>query len=99
MSEETEIILSEENHEYRVNGLVRVSVTTALKDLGFINFDDVPAAVLANAQARGKAVHACCHYLEEGDLDWGTVHPSIWPYVEAYALMKEETGWIASERE
>jgi len=99
MIEGPEILLNEELHEYKVDGQVRVSVTQVLKDLGFINFDNVPADRLETARQRGKAVHACCHFLEEGDLNWSTVAPNIWPYVEAYALMKEETGWIASQRE
>lgn len=98
MSEAPEIFLSEE-HEYTVEGIVRVSVTQVLQDLGFIDFSQVHPIQLEKAQKRGSAVHACCHYLEEGDLDWSTVSPEIWPYVEAFAMMKEETGWKAELRE
>lgn len=94
-----EIIFTDELHQYEVEGQVRVSVTQALQDLGFINFAGVPPAVLEAARQRGKAVHACCHYIEDGDIDWGTVDQKIWPWVEAYALFKEDTGWSASMRE
>jgi hypothetical protein len=95
----SEIVLTQENHEYTVDGFVVISVTQILRDLGFIDFTMVDPFVLRDAQARGKAVHSAIDLLEENDLDWKKLHPLIRPFVDAYAEMKEQTGWKPAMRE
>lgn len=97
--ESPEILFNDELHEYKVEGIVRPSVTQILRDLGFIDFSKVPPQMLEEARVRGKAVHQAVHYLEEDDLEWSTVDPRIKPYLEAYQLMKDETGFVATRRE
>jgi len=96
MSEEgPEILFDEGEHKYTVAGVNRPSVTTILQDLGFIDFSFVPANILANATARGKAIHAAIHYLQEGNLDWSSIDPRIRPYIDAYELFSADMGWCA----
>jgi hypothetical protein len=45
------------------------SVTTVLKETNMIDMRHIPQDVLDLAAARGTAVHAALHYLDEGDLD------------------------------
>lgn len=95
MSEPVEIVFSEDPHSYSVGGIVRPSTTQILADLGFTDY----SMCTEQARERGKAVHQAVHFLEDNDLDWNTVHPIVRPYLEAYLLMKEQTGWIPHVRE
>lgn len=42
------------------------------------------------ARARGQAIHTATRYLDEGDLDWGTVAPGIIPRVRQYQRYLDE---------
>ncbi len=66
-------------------GCVYSSVTQVLGSVGFNDWMEfIPAAVLDRARDRGQAVHAACHFLDEGDLDWDTLDSEVRPYVEHY---------------
>ena len=41
---------------------------------------------------RGTAVHAACHYLDEGDLDEDSLDPALRGYVEAYKKYWQDIG-------
>jgi len=86
------LAFDEEKHEYTLAGRVIPSVTQLLKDAGVLQFG---VGELANeaAMMRGKAVHAACHYLDEGDLNWKSVSDEIIGFVFAYEKFKEETGF------
>ena len=60
------------------------------------------------ARARGTAVHACCHYLAEKELDWNSIekvnhsfelkygkNPHIEEYVKAYEKFLNESGYLS----
>ena len=42
------------------------------------------------ARDRGSALHAATHYLDEGDLDWSTVDPSVLPRLRQYQHFLDE---------
>lgn len=76
-----------ETHVYMVNGRAVPSVTQLLERHGLVNtewFTD-------EARARGTAVHAAIHYLDEGTLDWDSVDPRIKGYLCAYERFVYET--------
>ncbi len=75
-------------HVYTVDGIVRPSVTQVLSGVGLI--DD--RWYTDEARARGSAVHAACHYLDEGDLDWSSVAAEIRPYLSGWEKFKADTG-------
>lgn len=80
---------NEQEHIYTVDGVLRPSVTQALKDVGLIDgqwYTD-------EARLRGKAVHAACQFLDEEDLNWDTVLPEYRGYVQAWENFKRETGF------
>ena len=52
------------------------------------------ASVIELAGARGTAVHADCHALDDDDLICATVDPRVWPYVEAWATCKADKGLV-----
>lgn len=73
-----------ETHSYFLGERRLIGVTEAIQAAGLTDFSCIDPAVLDRAAERGKAVHAACHYLDEGDLDWGTVSTEIEPYVRAW---------------
>lgn len=63
-------------------------VSAILKDAGLIDtrwFTD-------EVRDRGTAVHAACHYLDEGDLDETTIDPVVQPYLEAYKRFQRDAS-------
>jgi hypothetical protein len=82
------IDFDEREHVYRVDGVVRPSVTQILAGVGLID----PRWFTPESRARGQAVHAACHYLDEGDLDLASVAPEIEKYVDAWMCFKRDVS-------
>lgn len=83
-----------QSHTYRVDGVVVPSVTQLLDDAGLTpDYKFIARDVLAHARARGIHVDACCDLLDEGALDWSSVHPEAVPYVEAWACFCADYGY------
>lgn len=80
------------DHSYWFGKTRLIGVSEAIKAAGLKDFSMIKPEVLEHAQKRGTAVHAACHYLDEGDLDWATVSPEVEPYVRAWERFKKETG-------
>lgn len=83
-------------------------VTTILSATGLsTDWDEMARNVrkigqhVAFASARGTAVHADCHALDDDDLDWGAVDYRVRPYVQAWERLKADKGLtpIAHARE
>jgi len=55
-------------------------------------FAGIPEYIMAFAKARGTAVHAACHYDDEGDLDGGSLDEEVRPYLLAWRRFKAESG-------
>jgi len=68
-------------------------VTEVLKDAGIVDTRWFTQAV----RDRGTAVHAACHYHDEGDLDEASVDPVIAPYLEAYCKFQADHGAVQWE--
>lgn len=83
----SDIIFKEETHQYFVDGVERPSVTTIIHNIIPI-YDKSFKKIHSD---RGKAVHLACQYLEEGTLDWKSVHPIVLPYVKAWEKFLLET--------
>lgn len=78
------LTFDEARHEYRLAGQLVPSVTGILKDNGLIDDRWFTEA----ARQRGQAVHAAAHYLDEGDLDWSSVHPELVGYLRSWEAYK-----------
>jgi hypothetical protein len=76
-------------HRYTVDGEHVPNVTSILAPLSAYSAA-IPAAVLANKAAIGQAVHRAAELLNDGALDWSSLHEVIRPYAEAYARFREE---------
>jgi len=87
-----------ESHTYRVDGRVLPSVTQVLKPVGF-DYDTVPFHILNHAAQRGTAVHLATEFYDDGDLDEESIDPEILPYVNAWRLFREESGFVVDRSE
>ncbi|HEX2882787.1 MAG TPA: hypothetical protein VHO25_24880 [Polyangiaceae bacterium] len=92
--QEPELTLSAE-HVYSRAGRIVPSVTQILKETGLV--DD--QWFTEHSRWRGSAVHAMCHYDDEGDLDEATLDDRLKGYLEAYRLFKTEMGFVATHNE
>jgi hypothetical protein len=83
----------DETHTYTLNGSKLDNNTSILQSVGITDFSGVPPETLEKARIRGKAVHAAIHYLEEGTLEYETLHPVVRNHVDQYLKFKEMTEW------
>jgi len=87
--------LDKETHVYTLGDRVLPSVTEILKGAGLV--DD--RWLTEVACWRGSAVHAMCHYDDEGDLDESALDPALHGYLAAYRLFKTEMKFVATHNE
>lgn len=87
------------DHSYYLGDRRLIGVSEAIQAAGLKDFSRIEPAVLELARQRGTAVHAACHYLDDGDLNWATVSPEIEPYVLAWERFKADTGLIITHME
>jgi hypothetical protein len=85
---------SERRHLYQDAGVVVPSVTQILQMAGFHDPSRIPTRNRIRGAALGTAVHHATHFLDENDLDPATVAPQAVPYLDAYRLFKDETGFV-----
>lgn len=83
-----------DTHTYRLHGHALPGVTWLLRRY-YLSRDwrDVEVGVLEAKRLLGSAVHAACHYADEGDLQPDTVDPRIAGYVDSWRLFRERTGF------
>ena len=77
------------HHIHKIDGIEVPGTSAIFKSLGVI--DD--RFYNESARMRGQVVHACCHYLAEGDLNWDTVDASVVGYVRGYEKCLLDTGF------
>lgn len=91
------LIFNEDDHEYRVDGVVYPSVSEILRFISQEVYDNINQRTLDNAADRGSRVHAACEVLDkyrkveyDDDLE---------PYMQAYvAFLKEhKPAWKGIE--
>ena len=73
------------------SSLAPLSLTRILALAFGDQYAGVPEAVLAHGADRGTAVHAACHYLDDGDLDEASLDPEVRPYVVAWGRFLADT--------
>lgn len=82
-------------HTYTLDGQPVPSVTTILKDMGFIDttwFTDY-------GRHRGKLVHRIIHWHLTRELEEETVDDALMGYFEAWRRFESETGFVSTETE
>lgn len=81
-------------HAYFING-VRVPGVTSILDDVIVDLSRIPAETLELARARGTAVHTACELYDRGTLDYATVQPELWPYLQAWTKFIHQTKFKA----
>jgi hypothetical protein len=89
------LTLDKDTHVYTLGSQVVPSVTEILKGAGLV--DD--RWFTEQCRWRGSAVHAMCHYDDEGDLDESTLDPALHGYLAAYRSFKSEMNFVATHNE
>lgn len=87
------------DHSYWLGKTRLIGVSDAIQAAGLKDFSRIAPDVLEHARQRGTAVHAACHYLDEGDLNWETVSPEVEPYVRAWERFKRDVPSVMMEKE
>lgn len=72
------------DHSYYLGDKRLIGVSEAIQAAGLKDFSRIETDVLEHARQRGTAVHAACHFFDQGDLDWDSVSEEIKPYVLAW---------------
>lgn len=87
-------------HIYRHQGVVVPSVTQILnivpprsRLLSVMSMSAEKRAVLEHARDLGTAVHAACHYYDEGTLRHDSVSEEVTPYVQAWMRFVSESAF------
>lgn len=83
----------DQDHVYRVRGVVYPSVTQILSLSGLADFSSIPEEMREFALTRGQAVHAAIQYFMEGDLDESTLDPQVAPRIVALNLFLRHSGF------
>ena len=86
------IDFDEANHLYFVNGKQTPSVSSILSPL--VDFSYVPRETLEYASQRGTAVHRATELYDLGTLDDESVDEAVRPYLDAWKLFRDETGFV-----
>lgn len=97
-----DLIFNAERHEYSVaDGRIVPGVTGILRATGVsVDFEALPnRGAIERRRDIGSALHADSHALDDGDLDWTTVHPDVLPYLEAWATCREHKRLAPLSRE
>jgi hypothetical protein len=75
------------DHSYWLGSIRLPSVTQVLRGIGIIDDEHFNE----RARSRGAAVHAATAFLDEGRLDWNSLHLDLHGYVRAWNKFKVET--------
>lgn len=89
------ITFDPESHSYAIDGQPVPSVTTVLKDMGFID----TAFFTDYGRERGKLVHRIIHWHMTGELDHDTIDPALQGYFNAWLAFEKDTGFVSTETE
>lgn len=78
-------------HRYFFEGAPVLNVTSILRAHKIsADWSIIPPAVLENKREIGRAAHIAAHYFDEGDLQPGSVHHEVTPYLDGWRRFVEE---------
>lgn len=86
-------------HRYLVAGREIPSVTRVLAENGLGPPEWLEPVLLRGAADIGTLVHNATLLIDEGDLDWRTVHPHLLPYLRAYEAFRQRTEFLVDAAE
>lgn len=77
-------------HEYRWESRRVPGVTEVISAALGNPFANIPAQVLEHKRRLGEAAHLACHLDDMGELDEDSVHPEVWPRLQAWRAFRRE---------
>jgi len=83
-----------EHHEFRIDGVIKPSITQVLAAAGIVDFSFVAEDVRVHAMKRGKSVHWLLQLEDEGKLNYRQVPRALLGYRRAYKTWKQNSGFI-----
>lgn len=87
------LLFEPERHIYTVDGVQVPSVTQVISHAGLVDYSSVPEWMLNFKAQIGTAAHLATELDDDGDLDESSVDPRVLPYVDAYRLFREQSGF------
>lgn len=88
------LVFNEQDHTYKLNGVLIPSVSTLLDPL--YDFRFVSQENLEKARKKGKAIHRTIELYEKGTLDQDTLHPFLASCLKQWIDFKQVMGYVAS---
>ena len=86
-------ITRDDKHIYRVDGVVKPSVTEILRDEGVIDLRRIPIESLRAARELGKEVHRVIRLFLTGKLKIDTIDAVVAPYFKAFLTFTKDFGF------
>lgn len=90
---ETGFHYQDSDHSYWLDGSEIPGYSRIVQDVGVVNLSSIPPKVLENARERGHKIHTALQYLDEDRLDWGSVDPAFYGYIQAWISFCEKEGF------
>ena len=89
-----EIEFDEENHVYRVDGVIKPHVTGIIAASGKVDWSYVDEEIRLHSIKRGQSVHWLTQLEDEGALNYRTVPAGLRGYRKAYRTWKRHSGFF-----
>lgn len=86
------LAFDQESHTYRLDGQPVPGVTSVLQLLN--DFEGVPFHLLEAARKFGSHVHEACALMVRSQLNWTSLDPDLYPYVDAARRFIVESGVV-----
>lgn len=90
---------NEDNHEYKLDGLLIPSVTQIIQDAGLINLDWVNPELLAEKADLGKKIHSTTELYDTGNLNAEELHPTLKSYLNSWVKFRTDYNFVPTEIE
>ena len=84
----------ESDHTYWLDSRIIPGCTTVIEDVGIYDLSSIPRGVLDKAADRGHKAHLATQYLDQGILDWDSVHAELVPYVKAWEAFRKNEQFV-----
>ena len=93
------ITFDPDTHQYFIDGLEALSVTTVFERIGLDDFSKVDPGVLKRATEFGHAVHRMIYLYNQGRLEKSTLSPDLLPYLEGWERLLKEHDVVILDSE
>jgi hypothetical protein len=92
--------MNKETHEYRVDGIIKPSVTQIITGMGMVDFGAVPKHHLIEGRNRGREVHSIAESFDKGKLVIESIDPRLVGYFKGWLKFCKDykPEWLEIEK-